>query len=133
MKKTILIISAITFLSLFFGYASHPWLGKTMSLNNVKKRWGNEKFNENNFKLGSQQLKAKMAYSLIKENKMLGLTTLEIKKKLGDFDGHYFSESYPTYIIEEAKKKNEETWQLVFLIDNNKKVKSIIVHKNCCD
>ncbi len=61
------------------------------------------------------------------------LSVSEVREKLGKFDGHYFSESFPTYLIQTANKKGEESWQIVFLIDAEKKTKEIIVHKNCCD
>lgn len=113
--------------------ASHPWLGKTLVAKEVKRRWGTDDFNEEKFKAGDSKLRAKMAYSLMTSTKLMGLTAPEIRSKLGDFDGHYFSESYPTYIIQEGRSKDEETWQIVFLIDKDRKTKSIIVHKNCCD
>ncbi len=36
-----------------------------------------------------------MAYSLMTSKKLRGMTVSEARKSLGDFDGHYFSESYP--------------------------------------
>lgn len=114
-------------------YASHPWLGKTLSAAEVQQRWGNETFDAERFKSGSRQVRAKMAYSLITSKKLRGMTATEIRRSLGDFDGHYFSESYPTYLIQVAQQKGQESWQIVFLIDKNRKTKEVIVHKNCCD
>lgn len=114
-------------------HASHPWLGKTLNANEVKKRWGSESFHEEKFKSADIHQRARMAYSLMTSGKLLGLKTKEIRDRLGGFDGHYFSESYPTYLIQKAEKKGEESWQIVFLIDGNRKTKEVIVHKNCCD
>lgn len=111
-------------------FASNPWLGKTMSKEEIKKRWGVAEFDAEKFKGGDQELRAKMTYSLITSGALKGLTAKEIREKLGDFSGHYFSEAYPTYMISEAK---DESWQIVFLIDKNRKTKGVIVHKNCCD
>ncbi len=74
-----------------------------------------------------------MAYSIMTSKKFLGLQANAVRDRLGDFDGHYFSESYPTYLIQIAEKKGEESWQIVFLIDKDRKTKEVIVHKNCCD
>lgn len=134
MKRLILIFLASTALIVgFIAYAQHPWLGKTMSAQQVGKKWGKKEFNEELFKTGDMKLRSEMAFSLINTKKMLGLTPVEIRTRLGDFDGHYFSESYPTYLIQEAKSPGEESWQIVFLIDRAQKTKSVIVHKNCCE
>lgn len=74
-----------------------------------------------------------MAYSLMTSKRLLGLSVAEVRSLLGDFDGHYFSESYPTYLIQKAEKAGEESWQIVFLIDSHRKTQKVIVHKNCCD
>lgn len=130
-------VKAFTITAIFVAaawvYASHPWLGKTLSATQVQQKWGKEAFDETKFKNAGQSERAKMAFSLMTSKKLLGLNTVEIRDRLGSFDGHYFSESYPTYLIQAATKKGEESWQIVFLIDKERKTKEIIVHKNCCD
>ena len=75
-----------------------------------------------------------MACSLIKEQKLfIGKDNSEIRKELGNYSGYYFSDMYPTYIIQRGKNHQEETWQIVFLIDRNEKISDVIMHKNCCD
>ena len=136
MKKLFLfsiLIFGVLCVGIWQVYAMHPWLGKTMSVSQVKKKWGEHPFDMEQFKNGDVEARAKMAYALINSKKLLGLNASEVRAKLGDFDGHYFSESYPTYLIQIAKSQKEESWQLVFLIDDKKRVKEIIVHKNCCD
>lgn len=134
MKIKLIIFSIITaFVGAAWVYASHPWLGKTLSPNQVQQRWGQEAFDESKFRKANHSQRARMAFSLMTSKKLLGLTPAEVRERLGHFDGHYFSESYPTYLIQTATKKGEETWQIVFLIDQERKTKEVIVHKNCCD
>lgn len=90
-------------------YASSPWVGKTLSAKEVKKRWGEAAFDQERFKSGDVASRATMAYSLITSKKFLGLTAEEVRNELGRFDGHYFSESYPTYFIQKAKVKGEDS------------------------
>ena len=73
-----------------------------------------------------------MAYSLIKSEKYLGKSVSEIRQELGDPDGYYFSDTYPAYIITDAVNKGVDVWQIVFLIDKNRKISEVVVHKNCC-
>jgi hypothetical protein len=103
-----------------------------MSLTRVEKKWGQSNFSAEKFKAGDKQVRASMAFSLIKQKKYIGKSILDIRAELGDFDGYYFSDVYPTYLINEPQKKGEDVWQLVFLLDKNKLVSSVIVHKNCC-
>lgn len=131
--KVITFVFIATFAGAAWVYASHSWLGKTLSPRQVQQRWGQEAFDEAKFNNADQSRRAKMAYSLMTSKKLLGLKPVEIRERLGRFDGHYFSESYPTYLIQTAAKKGEESWQIVFLIDKERKTKEVIVHKNCCD
>lgn len=134
MKLRLCFFSAVLAFALSaFVYASHPWLGKTLSASQVRDRWGDEVFEETKFKNGDVKSRAKMAFSLLSSKKMLGLKAAEVRTRLGDFDGHYFSETYPTYLIQVANKAGEESWQIVFLIDKDRKTREVIVHKNCCD
>jgi hypothetical protein len=133
MKKVIVLFFLFTLPISVWVHAAHPWLGKTLSANEVKKRWGNEPLDEIRFKTANPSDRAKMAYSLMSSQKWLGLSVTEIRSRLGNFDGHYFSESYPTYLIQKATKVGEESWQVVFLLNSEHKTKQIIVHKNCCE
>ena len=74
-----------------------------------------------------------MAYSIIKDSKLLGKSVKFIRENLGDPDGFYFIDSYPAYIIQQGKNHEEETWQIVFKLNEKYNVREIIVHKNCCD
>jgi hypothetical protein len=112
----------------------HFWRGSTISESEASRRWGTTEFNSSKFKSGDLKARASMTASLIKnEPKYVGKTILEIRELLGPTDGFYFSDVYPTYLIQIGKNHSEETWQLVFLLDKNRKVARIIIHKNCCD
>ena len=114
----------------------HLWGGELMSLNKVCKRWREAPFSAEKFKSDGRYgpLRAQMACSLIKNQKQyIGMDSAEIRKLLGDYSGHYFNEAFPTYIIERAKERGQDSWQLVFLIDRQWRISRIVVHKNCCD
>ena len=108
-----------------------------MSTKKVCKRWGEEPFNEAKFKSVTgdegEPIRAKMTCSLLKnQNKYIGVDSLEIRKRLGDHSGYFFSESFPAYIINQATEKDSNVWQILFFVDGDHKVSEIVVHKNCC-
>ena len=110
--------------------------GDLMSVDKVCKRWGEKPFNLQQFKSAgnNESLRAGMACSLLKnQQKYLGLESHKIRALFGDYSGFYFSDIYPTYFIDRAKTMEEDTWQLVFLIDRQRKTSQIVVHKNCCN
>jgi hypothetical protein len=135
MRKVFVFI-AISFVFLTCGYvaAKHFWRGETMSTQEVAKKWGKTSFEADKFKNGDESIKAAMAFSLIQNRKIfVGTDRSEIRKKLGDFDGFYFSDMFPAYMIHTGESREQDSWQIVFLLDRNEKVAEIIVHKNCCE
>ncbi|MCY4321235.1 MAG: hypothetical protein OXC37_02355 [Bdellovibrionaceae bacterium] len=138
MKMSILGIVTIISLSSCV-QAKHFWRGDLMSIKKVCKKWGNNILDVSKFKSvagnkDEEAIRAKMTCSLIKNQKQyIGKNTLEIRKSFGNYTGHYFSDIYPTYIIQTAKTNKQNTWQIVFFIDRKRKVSKIVVHKNCCD
>lgn len=75
-----------------------------------------------------------MAYQiLMNKKKYLGMPVEDVRTTFGKPNGFYFIDTYPAYFIQEGKTHKEETWQLVFLLDENSKVRDVIVHKNCCE
>lgn len=127
-------ISMVVVGFLAFSWAKHFWRGEVMPIEKVGQTWGKEAFDLKKFKEGSEKDRAKMAYSLIKQQKQfLGKDVTEIRSSFGDFDGFYFRDTFPTYLIQSRKKDSDSAWQIVFLLDNNFKVSEIFVHKNCCD
>lgn len=109
------------------------WGGGTLSANEVKKKWGNEKFDLEKFKKGSYEVKASMAFSIMTDKSLIGKSYEDIRQMFGPNDGFYFTDTYPVYIIQKGKNHSEETWQIVFRMNGQYKVRDIIIHKNCCE
>ena len=106
-----------------------------MSLEKVCQGWGEQALDAEKFKASGENrsVRAKMACSLLKNQKnYIGLDSQEIKKIFGDYSGYFFSESFPTYLINSAKKEDKNVWQILFFIGEQSKVSKIVVHKNCC-
>lgn len=117
-----------------FAATDHFWGGKTLPLEEIGKRWGKIELDTETFRNGNERMRASMAYSLVKNQKQFkDKFVLDIRKEFGSPDGFYFSDTFPAYLIQTAKSKNEEAWQIVFLLDKDRKVQKIIVHKNCCN
>jgi hypothetical protein len=124
----------VLFFSISAFCVQHFWRGKTISADEAVKRWGAVEFDANKFKSGELKTRASMAASLKRrEKEFKGKSVLEIREALGPTDGFYFTDVYPTYLIQIGKNHKEETWQIVFLLNNNRRVEGIIIHKNCCD
>ena len=98
----------------------HP-RGDFLSIKKVEKRWGKTQFSAAQFKKGDMKVRASMAVSLMKNEKLLGKTNIEIWQLLGRHDGRYFSSIIPAYIIEDKSMIGGDVWQIVFFLD-----------KNCC-
>ena len=74
-----------------------------------------------------------MACSLLKaQEDYVGMHRREIGPLFGNFSGYYHSELHPTYLIEVPNTKEQDRWQIVFLIGRDEKVSQVFVHKNCC-
>jgi hypothetical protein len=126
---------SILFVSAAAAFAADSfWPGKTMEASDVAAKWGKQVFESKKFSAGDSNARASMAFDLLlKQSQFVGKSMADIKASLGDFDGHYFNDWIPAYIIEEGHSKNEDTWQIVFLPDKSHHVAKIIVHKNCCN
>lgn len=134
MKKLLIASGAVVLILFSIGLGAQSfWGGKTMSPKAVKAKWGNEKFELEKFKIGDYSIKSKMAYSLLTDKSFIGKSHDEIRALLGPNDGYYFVDTFPTYIIQKGKNHSEETWQIVFRMDNDYRVRDIIMHKNCCE
>lgn len=133
MKKIlILTVSIITIYSLVI-FSQPFWGGNTLSQNEVKKKWGSENLDYSKFKNSPDKIKAKMAYSIMTDKKLIGKSHDEIREIFGNNDGFYFVDTYPSYIIQRGKNRSDDTWQIVFRMTHDYKVRDIIVHKNCCE
>ena len=126
----------LLFLPIMYVKAKHFWRGETMNQKKVCETWGQAPLDVAKFKVSEDQelIRASMACALLKNQKhYIGKDIREIQQLFGSYSGHYFSDMIPTYLIETAQKRGEDTWQIVFLIDRHEKISQIIVHKNCCD
>ena len=135
MKKTFLIFIICSLVSFgIFAATKHFWRGEIMPLDKVCAKWGKDPFDIIKFKNGTEKERSQMTCSLIKNYKtFIGKDRAEIRKTFGDFDGFYFSDMFPAYMIETAKAHGEDSWQIVFMLNKKEAVSDIVVHKNCCD
>lgn len=110
------------------------WKMEIMPIKEVCRRFGDDQpFDEAKFKSSedNEPERAKMACSLLKNpEQYINKDSLEIRAALGGYTGHFFSESFPAYVIYSAKNERESSWQLLFLLGKNEKISKIIVHKN---
>lgn len=131
MKKFALIAIFLTTVGFGgFAVAKHFWRGETMSVSRAEKLWGREDFVPAVFRAGESKTRAKMIGSLIASKWFVGKSVEAIRKELGDWDGYYFSDMFPAYIVQDGRVHNGETWQIVFLLDRDRKVSEVIIHKN---
>ena len=49
---------------------------------------------------------------------------------VGNHTGYYYTESLPTYLIEIAPTRAQDSWQIVFLRDRDRKVSEFVIYKN---
>lgn len=129
---------ASLFLVGFLGFAAfsseHFWSGETLSSKEVKTRWGDHPLVFSEFSKGNDAVRAKMAYQiLMRKNEFKGMFVTEVREKFGSPTGYYFSDTFPAYLIQRAETRQEEAWQIVFLLNQERKVTNVIVHKSCCD
>jgi hypothetical protein len=133
-KLSITLVAIFICLSGGFVAAKHFWRGETMPKSQVAKKWGQGSFDLQKFKNGDEKTRAAMAFAILQNQKQfIGKDRAQIRVELGDFDGFYFSDMFPAYMIESGSTQAEDSWQLVFLLDRNEKVSEVIVHKNCCE
>ena len=106
-----------------------------LSVSEVCRRWGERPLDIAAFRSAEEDesTRAAMACSLLKtQDDYVGMHRLEIAPLFGNPIGYYYTESHPAYLIEPAKTKAQDTWQIVFLIGRDDGVSEVFVHKNCC-
>ena len=106
-----------------------------MSVGEVCERWGDGPLDVAAFRAAKDDelARAAMACSLLKsQDDYVGMLVSEIRHLFGEFEGHFWNEVQPTYLIEIAETKADDSWQIVFLHDRDRRVTEIVVHKNCC-
>lgn len=133
-KKNALILFFILSIITFQAYSATKkfFRGEEMNLSEVKKQYGDSKFDVTKFRTGTTAERGKMAYSLITSKYYIGKSVSDVRTDLGSPNGYYFSDSYPAYHIDENWKIGKDTWQILFLIDRKDNIKEVVVHKNCC-
>lgn len=106
-----------------------------MSVGEVCARWGEGPLDVAAFRAaaGDEPARAAMACSLLRsQDDYAGMPVSEIRQLFGEYEGHFWNEVQPTYLIEIAETKADDSWQIVFLHDRDRRVTMIVVHKNCC-
>lgn len=106
-----------------------------MSVSEVCERWGDGPLDVAAFRAAEddEPARAAMACSLLKnQDDYAGMHRSEIEPLFGDSTGYFWNEAQPTYLIEIAETKADDSWQIVFLHDLDRRVTEIVVHKNCC-
>lgn len=109
-----------------------------LSTGEACRRWGERPLDVATFRSAEEDkpTRAAMACSLLRtQDDYVGMHRREILMLFGSPDGYYYTEMQPTYLIEVAKtgtQRTQDTWQIVFLIDRDRKVYEVVVHKNCC-
>ena len=130
-------------LSLLFTAVATPSLSATwnlassnyLSISEVCQHWGERPLEISAFRAAKEDetARAAMVCSLINDqNAYVGMRRSEIESLFGNFTGYHYTELHPTYLIQIAKTKGQDSWQVVFIIDHEGKVSEVVVHKNCC-
>ena len=137
MKKRLIFIclTLLTAVSILYLRKFYFKYGEFMSVKRVCKKWGREALDIGRFKTAGEDESARagMTCSLIRsKTRYIGKKGWEIRKIFGDYSGYYFSDMFPTYLIERAKREGQDSWQIVFLLNKAGEVSDIVVHKNCC-
>ena len=106
-----------------------------MCVGEVCRRWGDRPLDVAAFRSAEEDepTRAAMACSLLKsQDDFIGMHVSEIRPQFGNPTGYYHTDVQPAYLIEVAKTKTHDSWQIVFLLDRDGKVARVVVHKNCC-
>ena len=107
-----------------------------MDTNEVCQRWGERPLDVPAFKAAvhDEKVRGNMACSLLRNQKdYIGKDPGEIRNSFGFPDGYYVSDYYDAYIIESAETIEQDSWQILFLVNRTGNVSEIVVHRNCCD
>ena len=109
--------------------------GDFMPVRKVCQRWGEQPLDIEVFRSADDDdsVRAGMACTILKtQDDYIGMHRLEILELFGEASGYYYTEMPPTYLIEKARTREQDSWQIVFLINKSREVREIVVHKNCC-
>jgi hypothetical protein len=126
----IIVFSSATALALFTNGNFSQYAPKELSSQEATARWGQKLFAADKFKSGAPGIRAQMAADIVKKNLFSGKSVREVWAALGPHDGHFKSDVVPAYILNED---TNDVWQLVFLVDMDRKVTKAVIYKNCCE
>lgn len=129
-----LVINLFIFIAVVFAtagiYAVTNYSTKELAANEAIQKWGYLKFDSKQFKSGDHTMKSKMASDLLNNNPYSGKPVSAVWEDLGYHDGHFKNDVVPAYILNEDEN---DVWQLVFLLDENRIVTKTAIYKNCCE
>ncbi len=108
------------------------WASEYLSLKQALQKWGDTEFKAEKFKEAADKEKRAMATNALKNKIYVGKPMLLVRKDLGSPDSYFFSDTIYAYEIDRPKA-NKESWQLIFIPDENlENVKEIKIRKKCC-
>ncbi len=106
------------------------WYNNRLFLWEASLVWTQEPFSESKFKTGSTQDRSRMVVDLIRNEKLLGVTSDKIHEQLGEETGdYYYTDSNFTYRLTE---KGSADWILTLIPGDDGKIRQIFIRKSCC-
>jgi len=137
MKNMTLTLGVLLCISLLLwtgrSFAEEFFGAKFMTQKEAKNKWGSAPFSAKNFKKSSEKEKGAMAAHAVDGKSFAGQDMLKVREQMGDPDSYFFSDTIYAYMITSNAKPKQESWQLVFIPDENlKKVADVKIHKKCC-
>lgn len=126
----IFIFSSVTALALFTNGDISRYIPTELSAQDASSRWGTQTFVADKFRTGDYNIRAQMASDIVKKNLFAGKSIRAVWATLGSHDGHFKNDVVPAYILNENEN---DIWQLVFLVDMDRKVTKAVIYKNCCE
>ncbi len=105
-------------------------LGVTLSVEEAAKKWGEKPFLAQAFRKGNMKERSSMAVDLINRKVYLGKTAKEVRADLGRWQGFFFRDDIPAYVLEDPKKKGSPVWQLVFDLDEKRNIRALYIQQN---
>ncbi len=137
MKNTMLALGTLLCISLLMltgrSFAEEFFGAKFMTQKEAKGKWSLAPFSAKSFKTSSEKEKGAMATQAVEGKVFVGQDMLKVREQMGDPDSYFFSDTIYAYMITSNVKPKQESWQLVFIPDENlKKVADVKIHKKCC-
>ena len=103
-----------------------------LSVAEVCGRWGERPLDVTAFRSAEddESTRAAMACSILRNrHEYVGAHRSEILKLFGHSTGYYYGDMTPAYLVEDAKTRAQESLEIVFRIDRDRKVSEIFVRR----